>query len=237
MKWLKDNAPETMQQIEATREFCQGVACLKRTLPEGRRCPEYFLKTNKKGEFQNASGFRNYIKVARAAFTDVLTLHTLRTSCAEPPQGLGWTMHKTDEPGVRVGWSWSTLMKLIPADDELPAFHASAMLWAVLTTGNDGEGRYWHWYSFLSSQVLSKDACGQVLLRTQLEGNTSVCVISTDHRFKSQSTGAKSKIKTKSAVKTGKTAIDTQESVDMPCGGSSKSPTRSAAASLPLCNP
>eukprot|EP00892_Ulva_mutabilis_P011056 jgi/Ulvmu1/8322/UM042_0028.1 len=206
MKWLKDNAPETRQQIEATREFCQGVACLKSTPPEGRRCSDYFLKLSAKGEFQNASGFRNYIKVVRAAFTEVLTLHTLRTSCAEPPQGLGWTMHKTDEPSVRVEWSWSTLMTSIPEHDELPAFHASAKLWAALTTGKDGEGKYWHWYSFLSAQVLSKDECGQVLLRTQLEGNTSVCVISTDQRFKLQSTIAKSKSKTNSAVKTGKTA-------------------------------
>ena len=184
IKWLKKVSPPHAEAMELSLEYCKAMPCLKKRLPPGRLASADFLKMSRVGQFQNTGGLRDFVKVLRAAFVDILTLHVLRTAEADPPEGYGCSMHQTGSPGSGVKWDWSLLTCLIPStcDAERSSFEVSSMLWAALLTGVDNWDKRWSWVAWLSAQVLSNPA--QPLkgrhLRHDLGCGTSITVLPTD---------------------------------------------------------
>ena len=190
IKWLKKVSPPHAEAMELSLEYCKAMPCLKKKLPPGRLASADFLKMSRVGQFQNTGGLRDFVKVLRAAFIDILTLHVLRTAEADPPEGYGCSMHKTVSD---VKWDWSLLACLIPSscDAERSSFEVSSMLWATLLTGVDNRGNHWSWVAWLSAQVLSNPA--EPLegrhLQQDLGCGTSITVLPSDRHKPSISRG------------------------------------------------
>ena len=154
LAWFKDNHQRLHDSIISTAEY---------KVANSKEC----LKPLPCGLFANGRGCREFVKVARALFVDVMALHCLRQERGDPA-ALGLRMTKGSG-----SFDWSALEILIPPRFDRMSVTGTAALWAHLTTGNcvtlhsSSENSHGQvtWFQFIAYQLreflpvqLSKDA-------------------------------------------------------------------------------
>lgn len=122
------------------------------------------------GLFAKGRGCREFVRVARALFVDVMALHCLRKESGDPA-ALGLGLAKGS--GI---FDWSALELLIPRGVERTSVTGTAAVWAHLTTSNcvalrtSGKSNWGQvtWFHFIATQLrefhsvqLSKDVRNQ----------------------------------------------------------------------------
>lgn len=173
--WLQRELPQVHAAVTDSREYVSALApCLK--FSDG-------------GAFQNKHGSREFVKVARALFIDVIALHRCRMMTAPPPDGFGLRMHVEGKQEQEVPFDWDLLLGLLPSayPEHVMSVHATAYIYARITTGISHLDCSCNWYQFTRCQLVSQ---GLLLVTTALKNQRSITASTTGRHRRPDSRGA-----------------------------------------------